>query len=326
MDTSLIQNLINPPLLFFLLGMIAVLIKSDLEIPQPLPKLFSLYLLLAIGFKGGVELHHSGLGLDVVGSLSAAVLFACIVPVFSFFLFKWKLDIYNAGALAATYGSVSAVTFITAVSFLQDNGIDYGGHMVGALALMESPAIIVGVMMINFFKTQEETKSTSRRGTLGKVLHEAFTNGSVVLILGSLLIGALANEKAIAGLKPFTDDIFKGVLVIFLLDMGLVAAKRVRTLKAAGGFLLVTGIALPIFNALLAIYVSSLLGLSQGDSLLLTILAASASYIAVPAAMRIAVPKASPGIYVPMSLAITFPFNILVGIPLYLYLIQLING
>ena len=324
MDSTLLQNLVNAPLLFFLLGMAAVFIKSDLSIPQPLPKLFSLYLLLAIGFKGGVELHHSGLGMDVMGSLLAAVLFACIVPVYSFFLFKRKLDVYNAGALAATYGSVSAVTFITAISFLKDAGIPYGGHMVAALALMESPAIIVGVMMINLFKSKEGQQGVSRRSSLKKVLHEALTNGSVVLILGSLLIGTVTPEKGVEDLKPFTDDIFKGVLVIFLLDMGLVAAKRVRSLQQAGFYLIALGILLPIVNALLAIQLSALFDLSRGNALLLAVLAASASYIAVPAAMRIAVPKANPGIYVPMSLAITFPFNIIIGIPLYLYVIDLV--
>jgi len=323
MDSTLLQNLVNAPLLFFLLGMAAVFIKSDLAIPQPLPKLFSLYLLLAIGFKGGVELHHCGLGMDVIGSLLAAVLFACIVPVYSFFLFKRKLDVYNAGALAATYGSVSAVTFITAISFLKDAGIPYGGHMVAALALMESPAIIVGVMMINIFKSREN-QSLSKRSSLKKVLHEALTNGSVVLILGSLLIGVVTPEKGVQDLKPFTDDIFKGVLVIFLLDMGLVAAKRVRSLQQAGIYLIALGILLPIVNALLSIQLSALFDLSRGNALLLAVLAASASYIAVPAAMRIAVPKANPGIYVPMSLAITFPFNIIIGIPLYLYVIDLV--
>jgi hypothetical protein len=308
-----LQNFLSPPVLFFFLGLLATLARSDLEIPQPLPKFLSLYLLLAIGFKGGLELHHSGLSADVLLALGAAMIMAAVVPLYSFFILRTKLSVYDAAAIAATYGSISAVTFITAISYLNNLGIAYGGHMVAAMALMESPAIVIGVILVRRFSQS----ANGNRFAWKPIIHEAFFNGSVFLIMGALLIGLTTGDEGAKALKPFTDDIFKGMLSFFLLDMGIIAAKRLGDLGKARWFLTGFGILLPIGNAALAILIARLLGLSEGDTLLFAILCASASYIAVPAAMRLAVPEANPSLYVAMALAITFPFNIVVGIPLY---------
>lgn len=323
MDGSLILfNILNPPVLFFFLGMLAVFFKSDLEIPQPLPKLFSLYLLMAIGFKGGYELAESGINNQIALTLIASVVMACIVPIYTFFILKIKLDSANAAAIAAAYGSISAVTFITASSFLEKLHIAYGGHMVAALALMESPAIVVGLILVRVFKEKngkEEVFSWS------KVLHEAFLNGSVFLLVGSVVVGMLTGEKGWQKLEPFTQEIFYGALTFFLLDMGLVAAKRIRELSKTGSFLIGFSVFIPVINAMVGILIAKVLGFEQGNALLFAVLCASASYIAVPAAMRMTVPEANPSLYVSMALALTFPFNIIIGIPLYLEMIKIIG-
>ncbi|MDZ8189742.1 MAG: sodium-dependent bicarbonate transport family permease [Nostoc sp. ChiSLP02] len=319
MDVSLIvSNILNPPVLFFFLGMTAVFVKSDLEIPPPVPKLLSLYLLLAIGFKGGVELIKSGITQEVILTLMAAMLMACVVPVYTFFILKLKLDIYDAAAIAATYGSISAVTFITASAFLNELGITFDGYMVAALALMESPAIIVGLILVNLFSVDQK-----REFAWGEVLQEAFLNSSVFLLVGSLIIGFLTGERGGKTLEPFTQGMFYGVLSFFLLDMGLVAAKRIKDLQKTGIFLISFAILIPIVNAGIGLLIAKLIDMPQGDSLLFAVLCASASYIAVPAAMRMTVPEANPSLYVSTALAVTFPFNIIVGIPLYLYGINL---
>lgn len=319
MDTILIfSNLLNPPILFFFLGILAVLSKSDLEIPSPIPKILSLYLLFAIGFKGGVGIAVSGFQTQIVITLAAASVMASVVPLYAFFILRRKLSVADAAAIAATYGSVSAVTFITASAFLEKLSIPYGGYMVAAMALMESPAIIVAVLLYRL-------RSNESRGVSfawSELWRDAFFNGSVFLIMGSLLIGVLSGEAGAKALKPFTSDIFTGVLCFFLLDMGIVAAKRLGDLKRAGVFLTAFAILLPVMNAAFAIPLAYALGLSQGDAFLFTILCASASYIAVPAAMRLSIPEANPSLYVPMSLAITFPFNIIAGMPLYLAVIN----
>ncbi|MBW4593412.1 MAG: sodium-dependent bicarbonate transport family permease [Brasilonema angustatum HA4187-MV1] len=321
MDASLIiSNILNPPVLFFFLGMIAVFVKSDLEIPPPAPKLLSLYLLFAIGFKGGVELVKSGITQEVVLTLLAAVLMACFVPIYTFFILKLKLDIYDAAAIAATYGSISAVTFITASAFLTELSIPYDGYMVAALALMESPAIIVGLILVNLFTLE---KGKSREFSWPEVLRDAFLNSSVFLLVGSVLIGFLTGEHGWKVLEPFTQGLFYGVLTFFLLDMGLVAARRIKDLQKTGFFLISFAILIPILNAAIGLAIAKLLNLPQGNALLFAVLCASASYIAVPAAMRLTVPEANPSLYVSTALAVTFPFNIIVGIPVYLYVIKL---
>ncbi|WP_013324874.1 sodium-dependent bicarbonate transport family permease [Gloeothece verrucosa] len=320
MDGSLILfNILNPPVLFFFLGMLAVFLKSDLEIPQPLPKLFSLYLLLAIGFKGGYELSESGFNTQVATTLIAAILMACIVPVYTFFILRVRLDNYNAAAIAAAYGSISAVTFITASSFLEKLHISYGGHMVAALALMESPAIIVGLILVRVFAAKKEEDGEF---SWKEVMREAFLNGSVFLLIGSVVVGMLTGEKGWEKLQPFTQGIFYGALTFFLLDMGLVAARRIRELSKTGSFLIGFSVIVPVMNAIVGILIAKLLGFGEGNSLLFAVLCASASYIAVPAAMRMTVPEANPSLYVSMALALTFPFNIVVGIPLYLEIIH----
>lgn len=321
MDGSLILfNLLNPPVLFFFLGMVAVFTKSDLEIPAPLPKLFSLYLLIAIGFKGGHELAESGINFQIATTLIASIVMASLVPIYTFFILRTKLDRFNAAAIAATYGSISAVTFITASSFLEKLHINYGGHMVAALALMESPAIIVGIVLVKTFSEKKygETKEFS----WSTVLQEAFLNASVFLLVGSLIIGMVTGDEGWHKLEPFTQGIFYGALTFFLLDMGLVAAKRIRDLSKTGSFLIGFSVIIPVINALIGIMIAKLLGFEEGNALLFAVLCASASYIAVPAAMRMTVPEANPSLYVSMALALTFPFNIIVGIPLYLEIIK----
>jgi uncharacterized protein len=322
MDLSLvIQNFLNPPILFFFLGVTAVLVKSDLEIPAPIPKLFSLYLLLSIGFKGGVELAKSGITQSVVVTLLLAILMSALVPVYTFFILRLKLDPYNSAAIAATYGSISAVTFITASSFLSALKIPFDGYMVAALALMESPAIIVGLVLVNVFAYK---KGESSETNWAEVLQEAFLNSSVFLLIGSVLIGVLTGEHGGEVLKPFTTDIFYGVLTFFLLDMGLVAARRIKDLQKTGAFLISFAILTPLLNAAIGLVLARSINMPQGDALLFTVLCASASYIAVPAAMRMTVPEANPSLYISSALAVTFPFNILIGIPLYQYGISLL--
>lgn len=320
MDSSLILfNILNPPVLFFFLGMISVFLKSDLEIPSPLPKLFSLYLLMAIGFKGGYELSQSGINSIVIVTLVASILMASIVPVYSFFILKIKLDAYNAAAIASAYGSISAVTFITASSFLEKLNIEYSGHMVAALALMESPAIVIGLILVRVFTSN---KDEDGEFSWKKVFHEAFLNGSVLLLVGSVVVGMLTGEAGWHKLEPFTQGIFYGVLTFFLLDMGLVAAKRIKDLQKTGTFLIGFSLFMPVFNSIVGILLAKILGFTEGNALLFAVLCASASYIAVPAAMRITLPEANPSLYVSMALALTFPFNIIIGIPLYLEIIK----
>jgi hypothetical protein len=329
MQTTLVlQNLLSAPVLFFFLGILAVILGSDLEIPSPLPKLFSLYLLLAIGFKGGVELSHSGLGQMVLFTIAAAILMSLLVPLSSFLLLRSRLSADNAAAIAAAYGSISAVTFITAQSFLTALKVPYDGFMVAALALMESPAIVVGVVMAKIAASnleQERTGQSTEAIPWREVLQEAFLNGSVFLLIGSLVIGALVAKFSPSGverMEPFTEKLFYGALCFFLLDMGLVAAQRLRDLRQTGPFLVAFAIAAPIVHGLVGLLIARLLGLPQGDALLFMVLSASASYIAVPAAMRMTVPKANPSLYITTALGLTFPFNVVVGIPLYMALVQ----
>lgn len=318
----LLQNILNPPVLMFLLGLGSVLLRTELEVPQPLPKLFSLYLLIAIGLHGGYELSKSGITLDVLKVLFLALFMAIIVPIYAFFILRLKLDVYNAVAIAATYGSISAVTFITAGSFLNSLGQNYGGYMVAAMTLMESPAIVIGLILLTLFAKRNNNSHIEWK----EVFRESFLNPSVYILMGTLLIGFITGEKGWKAMDPLFGVLFKGMLAFFLLDMGIVAGRRIGEIKKVGVFLVAFGILLPIFNALLGIFLAKLFGLSKGDAFMFSILCASASYIAVPAAMRLSVPEANPSLYVTMSLAITFPFNISVGIPLYYFFINWLWG
>jgi hypothetical protein len=313
----LIDNLTNPALLFFFLGLIAVQLKSDLQIPENSSKFISLYLLLSIGFKGGQELSHSDFSLEIFWSLFFGIVLATVVPVYAYYILRRKFSVANSGAIAAAYGSVSAVTFVTTISFLEMEQIPFGGHMVAVMALMEAPSIIVGVLLISLYdKKSKDSLSISR------VVKHSLTNGSVLLILGSLVVGFLANDVQAEGIKPFTTDIFKGFLAVFLLDMGITSGKKLSDFVKKGWFAVVFAIVMPIVNGTIVAIASGLFIEGVGNRLLFTVLAASASYIAVPAAMKLAAPKANPSLYVPMALAVTFPFNITLGIPLYLYIIN----
>jgi hypothetical protein len=314
----LLSNLTNPTLLFFILGIIAVKLNSDLEIPPSSTKFISLYLLFAIGFKGGQELAHSEFNAEIAYSLLFGILIASLIPLYTFFILKRKLTIADAGAVAAAYGSVSAVTFVAASSFLEIQQLKFGGHMVAVMALMESPAIIVGVILLKLY--DKENKSELK---FSEVVKHSITNGSVLMIIGSLIIGIIADSKQAEGIKPFTTDIFKGFLSIFLLEMGMVTAKKFASFKKYGWFATSFAIIIPLINGSLVAMASSYVTHEVGNRLMFAVLAASASYIAVPAAMRLAAPKANPGLYIPMALAITFPLNITLGMPLYLYIINL---
>jgi hypothetical protein len=313
----LFENLTNPALLFFILGIIAVKVKSDLEIPPNSSKFISLYLLFSIGFKGGQELAHSNFTLEIVWSVLFGILIALLIPIYSFFILRRRFNVFDAGAIAAAYGSVSAVTFVTAASFLEIQHMKFSGHMIAVMALMEAPAIIVGVILIRMFDKKKETNTS-----LLSLVKHSFTNGSVLLILGSLVIGLLASEEQAMGIKPFTNDLFKGFLAIFLLDMGIVSGRKLGDFVKSGWFAVLFALVIPLLNGCVVALCSQIVTDDIGNRFILAVLAASASYIAVPAAMKIAVPKANPGLFLPMALAVTFPLNITVGMPIYLTLIQ----
>lgn len=315
----LLDNLTNPALLFFLLGIIATRLKSDLEIPPNSSKFISLYLLFSIGFKGGQELAHSHFNLEIIWSVLFGVFIAFVIPIYCFFILKRKFSIENSGAIAAAYGSVSAVTFVTAVAFLEIQKYSFSGHMVAIMALMEAPAIIVGVVLMRLFHKRESSAVTTK---LSSVIRHSFTNGSVLLILGSLLIGYLASDQQAMGIKPFTTDIFKGFLAIFLLDMGIVSGKKLDIFFRSGWFPVIFAVIIPLVNGCIVAFISQTVTHEVGNRFIFAILAASASYIAVPAAMKIVAPRANPGLFLPMALAITFPFNITFGMPIYLSIIQ----
>ncbi len=348
----LISNLTNPTLLFFVLGVFAVKVKSDLEIPAGSVKFISLYLLFAIGFKGGQELSHSHFDLEILFSLLFGIFLSVIVPIYSFFILKRKLSVFDAGAIAAAYGSVSAVTFVAAASFLEIQNLEFGGHMVAVMALMEAPAIVVGVALIMLYNKKDEQKNAnlveeeeeimiptqdyhiddtydaappkklSPSNELKNIIIHSFTNGSVLMVLGSLVIGLIADEKQAEGIKPFTTDIFKGFLAIFLLAMGIESGKKLSAFLKSGWFAVLFAIIIPIFNGCITAVLSGFVTDDIANRFIFAILAASASYIAVPAAMKIAVPQANSGLFIPMALAVTFPFNITVGMPIYFMLIQ----
>ncbi len=313
----LLENLTNPALLFFVLGIIAVYLKSDLEIPPNSSKFISLYLLFSIGFKGGQELAHETFTTEIAWSMVFGIGISILIPLYTFFILKKKLNIYDSGAIAAAYGSVSAVTFVTAVSFLESQQLTMHGHMVAIMALMESPAIIIGLVLISIFNKEETNKIKKR-----SVIKHSLTNGSVLLILGSLIIGLLASDKQAQGIKPFTTDLFKGFLAIFLLDMGITSGKKLKSFFSFGWFPFIFAMLIPLINGCIFAMLSAVVTSDITNRFIFAVLAASASYIAVPAAMKITVPKANPGLFLPMALAVTFPINITIGMPLYFLIVQ----
>jgi uncharacterized protein len=315
------HSLLDPAILFFVFGLFAGLVRSNLEIPTAVSRFLSLYLLMALGLKGGFALHASGLNSDIALSLLSAIVLAALIPAVGYWVLKRKLNSFDAAAVAATYGSVSAVTFITAVQYLDNKGLAYGGHMAAAMALMESPAIVMAIMLANLARRKTcPQKMSAPQMRLGHVLHEAMTDGAQMLLLGAMLIGILTGPTGLAVMKPFTSDLFKGLLAFFLLDMGLHAARNMGHLRGQSSWVLVYALLGPLTHALVALGLSWMLGLSAGNGGLLMVLAASASYIAVPAVIKHAIPEANSALYLGMSLGVTFPFNIVIGIPLYLSL------
>lgn len=322
------QGFFDPAILFFVFGILAGSLKSNLEIPPQISRFLSLYLLMALGLKGGFALARSGLTAEVLISLGAALGLAILVPVLGYLALRRFLNGFDAAAIAATYGSVSAVTFITAVQYLDSHGIFYGGHMAAAMALMESPAIVLAVVLANHVRHRAASSPAQRASganpvPLGRILHDALTDGAQLLLLGAMLIGVLTGEAGQSAMKPFSVDLFKGMLAFFLLDMGLLAARNMGKLKGQSAWLLVYAIAGPLVHAGVALLLGAMLGMSAGNVALLMVLAASASYIAVPAVIRHAIPEANPSLYFGLSLGLTFPFNILIGIPLYVRATQL---
>lgn len=330
MNTSLFASLVDPAILLFFFGIVVGALRSNLEIPAAAAKFCSLYLLLIVGFKGGTSLAATGFTPEMGWALLASALLALAIPAWSFLVLRRRLSPFDAAAVAATYGSVSAVTFITAVGYAEQQNIDTGGYMAVALVLMESPAIIMAVLLASYVRSRIKAQPSSATTavpsgpqpiSLRSVLHEAFTDGAHLLLLGGVLIGFLTGDEGKQVMKPFTD-LQKGVLAFFLLDMGLLVAARLADVRHNGVFLGAFGILMPLFNGAIAMALAKVFGLSLGDTFLLVVLAASASYIVVPAVVRYAIPEANPSLYFTMSLAITFPFNILIGLPLYLWAIE----
>jgi hypothetical protein len=327
---------LDPAILFFVLGLVAGALKSDLEIPQPVARFLSLYLLMALGLKGGFALNATGLTAEVGQSLASALVLALVVPALGYLLLRRFLPAFDAAALAATYGSVSAVTFITATQALESRGIEYGGHMAAAMALMESPAIVMAVLLAHLARRREAAAGTAGAAAstpaahaptaLGPVLREALTDGAQLLLIGAMVVGLLSGPAGATAMKPFAGDLFKGMLAFFLLDMGLLAARNVSKLRGRSPWLLAYAVCGPVVHASLALALGLVLGLQTGNVALLMVLAASASYIAVPAVIRHAIPEANPSLYFGLSLGVTFPLNILLGIPVCIAVAQWATG
>ena len=347
------QSLLDPAILFFALGVFAGLVRSNLEVPAAISKFLSIYLLMALGLKGGFALAASGLTPSVLSSLGLAMLLAVVVPLVGYVLLRRVLSGFNAAAVAATYGSVSAVTFVTATQYLESQAVPYGGYMAAAMALMESPAIILAVMLANAQRqrlaaagtaphslhtptvlamatpgTGGVATATPRAGhggpgfSMGKILHESFTDGTQLLLLGAMVIGLVTGDAGKAAMQPFSGDLFKGMLCLFLLDMGLATARNLPAVRHQSPWLLAYAVLGPLVHASLALGLAWVAKVPAGDAVLLMVLAASASYIAVPAVVRFAIPEADPSLYVSLSLGLTFPLNIVLGIPLYTQVVQ----
>lgn len=316
----LLNNFLSPPVLFFFLGLLAVVVKSDLEIPDQISKFLSLFLLFEIGMKGGHELYQSGYSPVAFKVLFVCFLLSLITPFIIYRILRFKLDVYNSGAIAAAYGSISAVTFVAAVNFLEGQSIEYGGYMMAGMALMEFPAIVSGLILVILGLRQKD--GTIEKGRFKKALHESCFNGSVFLLVGSLIVGVLSASQDYYGYVPFSSNTFAILLAFYMLDMGLLAGKRVAEVKKLGGFLILLALIYPVIFSVVGLLVSLALGLGKGDALLLTVLVASASHIAVPAAMRLSLPKANMSLLLFMSLCVTLTFNISVGIPLFYMAIE----
>ena len=313
MDFLALSTFTSPVILFFVLGLIAAFARSDLAIPEALAKGMSLYLMAAIGLKGGVAVAKSGVDGQIAATLLLGLTASLLLPVLAFAALRMfaKLDQTNAGAVAAHYGSVSVVTFVTANEILGNSGLAVPGFMVAVQAVMETPAILTGLML-----AKRGMSKTGGGNDKGEMLREVFLNASVVLLLGSFAIGVMAGPEGYKDVQPLFESGFKGVLCLFLLDMGLIAARRIMDSRALNARLLALAIVFPLVNGMIGLLAGHAIGLESGTLAAFAVLCASASYIAVPAAMRLALPQANPGIYLSMSLSITFPFNILINIGL----------
>lgn len=338
------QNLLDPAILFFVFGVLAGALKSNLEIPPAIAKFLSLYLLMALGLKGGFALAHSGLNASVALSLGAALLLAFIVPALGYQWLKHRVSRFDAAAIAASYGSVSAVTFVTAMQYLENQAMPPGGHMAVALVIMESPAILMAVLLANMLRHQAQGAAAwvgssaggaaalalgsapTQGPSLGKILHESFTDGAQLLLLGAMAVGYVSGDAGKAVMAPFSIDLFKGMLAFFLLDMGLMVAKNFGSVRGQSPVLLAYASLGPLVHATIALTLAVLLQLSAADAALLMVLGASASYIVVPAVLRYAIPEANPSLYLGLSLGVTFPLNILFGIPLYTWVARSVLG
>lgn len=310
------QNLLSPMVLFFVLGVAAALARSDLSIPEPVAKLLALYLLMSIGFRGGVEVAHQGIDGTMIAAIAAGITLSFATPFLAYLILRavTRLDAVNAAAVAAHYGSISAVTFVAVTGMLGQLGIAWDGYMVAVGAAMETPAILAALLI-----ARGKAEATANGENGGMLLREVALNGSIVILLGAFVIGALTGARGAAMVKPFLNDPFAGVLCLFLLDMGLVAGRGLAQGRRHLSLpVTVFGVAMPLIGGMLGAALAWLIGLSAGSTAVLITLAASASYIAVPAAMRLALPQANPAIALTLSLGITFPFNLLAGIPLYI--------
>ncbi|VAW47243.1 putative sodium-dependent bicarbonate transporter [hydrothermal vent metagenome] len=319
------DSLLIPAVLFFALGVFARLIKSDLKFPEGMGKGISLYLLMAIGLKGGAELAKADFGI-AFQSIFWAFIMGLVIPMIGYALlrFRDRIDPFNAAAITAHYGSVSAATFLTAIAFLETSGIAHESYPIIMMVIMESPAIIIGLVLAMLARKKLAKSKPAVEGqeveslNTGALLKEAFTNGSVVLLMGAMVVGAVASPEAMAKVYPFSSEIFMGVLCLFLLDMGIEAAKRIKSFKSAGATLISFGIIMPLIGGTIGVFVGvTLLGFSAGGAMLVGILGSSASYIAVPPAMRYGVPEANPSFYLTLTLGVTFPFNVVIGIPMF---------
>ena len=307
---TLLTNFTSPIVLAFVLGIVSKLVKSDLEFPRPIYQALSIYLLLAIGLKGGVELSTTPFS-EFVWPAASTVFLGALTPIIAYAVLRYlgKLDVDNSAGIAAHYGSVSAVTFIASISYVETLGLSPEGFMPTLVALLEVPGIIVALMIPQLSKSDS--------GSIKKAFHEVVTGSSIVLLLGGLVIGYIAGPLKFEAVKPFFVNGFQGALVLFLLELGMITARRLQDLKKVGFFLLGFGIIIPIIHGVLAIIIGLWAGLSVAGASVFAAMVSSGSYIAAPAAVRIALPKASPTLYLTASLGITFPFNIAFGIPLY---------
>ena len=315
------QNLLDPAILFFVFGCLAGLIRSNLEIPRSIAKFLSLYLLMALGLKGGFALAKTGLSMDIALSLAIALLMAFLVPTLGYLFLRNRIGKFDAAAIAASYGSVSAVTFVTAIQFMEQSQLNPNGYMAIALVIMESPAIIMAVLLANMLR-HDPAIPNAKGPSIKSILHESFTDGAHLLLLGSMVIGFLSGEAGKAVMQPFSGDLFKGMLAFFLLDMGLMVAKNLNDAKHNSATLIAYASISPFIHAAIALGLCAVLGISLADGILLMVLSASASYIVVPAVLRYAIPEANPSIYFGLSIGVTFPINILLGIPLYIWAAQ----